>query len=194
MKKRGLWAGAVSAIVALVLFVAPAMAASNVVLCQVDIGDDTSEAGHNLNGWGDVEPDSSKGNWGGFIEGEENCRVIWEADDDKEATITLDRCCERGAAKAIEVRHLDGIADDSFDIYVKDVHGSWVKIGSWAGSPGSENWVVTTFDIPNGKVLQLDRGRAIEVKFVATGDPWSGFNTYGQVAIDWIKLIGNGKK
>lgn len=179
--------------IALVLMVSPVMAATNVLLDRVDIGDPVSEASHNLTGWGPVEPDAHGGGWGGISPG--NCRVIWDiSDDDHSATITLDRGVRPGAATAIQVRHLDGIADDSFNVYVKDVHGSYVKIGSWVGTPGPENWVITPFPLPNGKTLQLDRGRAIEVMLVATGPKWSGFGTYGQVAFDWIELIGNGKK
>ena len=178
------------------LLASPAAAARDVVLCHVDIGSETSEQGADMSGWGPEEPAASGGNWGGFNVTKEDCRVIWDdSDDDRSATITLNRGVRPGAATAIRMRHLDGLADDSFDVYVKDVHGQWILIGSWAGSPGPENWVVIDeFALPNGKTLQLDRGRAVEVRLVATGPQWSGFGTYGQVAFDWIELVGNGKK
>jgi len=181
-------------VVALLLLLAsPVGAATSVVLCHVDIGDLVSEAGHNLVGWGPIEPATHPGGWGSI--GSSNCRVIWDANDnDPSATITLDGCARRGAATAIRVKHLDGIADDSFDVYVRDVHGNDVFVGNWVGSPGSENWQITTFALPSGKTLQLGRGRPVEVKLVATGEKWSGFATYGQVAFDWIELVGNGKK
>jgi len=36
--------------------------------------------------------------------------------------------------------------------------------------------------------------QAVEVMLIATGNQWGGFGTYGQVAFDWIELVGNGKK
>lgn len=183
----------ISALVLVLAIVSPVAAKRDIVLCHVDIGNETSEAGHGLVGWGPIEPATSRGNWGGFGASDEDCRVIWDSSgDDPSAKITLDRCQDRGAAKAIRMRHLDGLADDSFDVYVKDVHATWVLIGSWAGSPGSENWVTDEFVLPKGKTLQLARGKPVEIKLVATGDEWSGFSTYGQVAFDWIELIGNG--
>ena len=182
--------------VALVLMVTPVMAAKNVVLCRVDIGSETASQWAGMSSWGPIEPATHGGNWGGFGASGEDCRVIWHSvDSDPSATITLGRGVRPGAAKAIEVRHLDGLADDSFDISVKDVHGNWVQIGSytWSGNT-NEFWVTSTFSLPNGKTLQLDRGRDVEVKLDATGPQWSGFNTYGQVAFDWIELVGNGKK
>jgi len=44
------------------------------LLCDsVDIGCPTSESGHNLIGWGPIEPATSGGNWGGI----DNCRATW---------------------------------------------------------------------------------------------------------------------
>jgi hypothetical protein len=181
---------------ALLLSVVPLVSAKgDILLHKVDIGNPTSEAGNVMAGWGPIEPATHGGNWGGFNVTGEDCRVIWDiSDDDPSATITLDRGVRPGAATAIRMRHLDGLADDSFDVYVKDVHGTYVKIGSWAGSPGPEKWVIDEFALPNGNTLQLARGRDVEVELVATGQEWSGFGTYGQVAFDWIELVGNGKK
>ena len=39
----------------------------------VDIGDTTSESGHNLVDWGPIEPANTGGNYGGI----DDCRVIW---------------------------------------------------------------------------------------------------------------------
>ena len=184
----------ITALALVLAMVSPVAAKGGVVLCRVDIGNTTSEVGHGLAGWGPVQPAHSGGNWGGFGASDEDCRVIWDdSDDDPSAEITLDRCQAKGAAKAIRIRHLDGLADDSFDVYVKDVHGTWVLIGSWAGSPGTENWGTDEFVLPKGKNLQLARGKPVEVKLEATGPKWGSFSTYGQVAFDWIELIGNGR-
>jgi len=185
------------------LMVLPVMAAQNVVLDRVDIGSETSDELAGMSGWGPVEPTEHGGNWGALSSGgypdyssaDDLARVVWYhpdvGTDDPYATVTLDRGDTRGAAKAIRVRHLDGIADDSFDIYVIDNHDNEQLIGSWAGSPGTENWQVHEFTIPND--IDIGRGVPIVVKLVATGPSWSGFDTYGQVAFDWIELVGCGR-
>jgi len=67
------------------------------VLCgTVDIGNETSEAGHNLEGWGPVEPTTHGGNWGGFDISGENCRVTWEAGlpiEEQGANVTISCPC-----------------------------------------------------------------------------------------------------
>jgi len=55
-------------------------------LCDsVDIGDTSSEAGHNLVGWGPVEPATSGGNWGGITD----CRATWVTGDESWASVDL---------------------------------------------------------------------------------------------------------
>lgn len=58
----------------------------------VDIGDETSEAGHNLVGWGCIEPATHGGTWGGI----DDCRATWVLDDESYATVdlTLELECE----------------------------------------------------------------------------------------------------
>lgn len=193
MKKK-LLVLAITLSVALVLIANPVMAAKDVQLCYVDIGDTTSETGHNLDGWGDPQGTIHVGGYGGI----DDCRVIWESStSDRSATITLDRCVRPGAATCINLRHLDGLADDSFIVEVKDVHNNWVQVGSYTDElpiVDTEEWFTLECPLPNGKELQLDRGRAVEVRITATGDPWGGINNWGQVAFDWIELVGNGKK
>jgi len=68
------------------------------VLCdRVDIGDEISEAGRTMDGWGDIEPTTSGGNWGGFDVSGEKCRVTWaKGEQDMMAYVWLvcDNCCE----------------------------------------------------------------------------------------------------
>ena len=58
-------------ICALILIFGVAIAEA-VYIDTVDIGDPTSEASHNLYGWGPIEPFTHGGSWGGAV----NCRVI----------------------------------------------------------------------------------------------------------------------
>jgi len=57
---------------------------------EVDIGDTASEAGHNLVGWGPIEPATSGGNWGSI----DDCRVIWEGGCNNGQNACIDIACE----------------------------------------------------------------------------------------------------
>jgi hypothetical protein len=139
----------------------------------VDIGTPASEAGFGISiepDWGPVQPDTSGGNWGGLASDPDSwdnkCRVIWEAVDDPSATVTFPE-----PIMAVALRHLRGIANDSFDVDVDAQNwGSVVDNGS------TEYWVVSSFSGPAGQTLML----------TATGPAWSGFDTYGQVGVDWV--------
>ena len=85
------------------------------VMDNVIIGDSGSEAGHAMAGWGPVEPATSGGNYGGV----DQCRPIYAPEDnDNWATIEMDfgYCTEE--TKCLTLDHLDGIASDSFDVYI----------------------------------------------------------------------------
>ena len=80
---------------------------------EVDIGNTESETGHDLSGWGPVEPATHGGQWGasGPTGQVDDCRCIWDmSDDDETAYITLTNCFDAGAALMLVMRHLDGIA------------------------------------------------------------------------------------
>lgn len=193
---------AILAVAALVLamVLAPAAYAAKPVpqmLDSVDIGDITSETGHNLVGWGPIEPATHGGNWGGFGPAEPytgDCRVTWYPDqvslptaDTPEATLILDTTAlgEEGFARHIKMCVLDGIADDSFNVYVKNPGGDWALVYSYTDFYTSEEWIVhDIYSFPAGK----GQGTTIEIKIEATGEAWSGFGTYGQLAVDWVEV------
>jgi len=59
-------------------------------LCDsVDIGNPTSEAGHNLQDWGPIEPATNGGNWGGI----NDCCATWTSSD-QNTWATVDLTCE----------------------------------------------------------------------------------------------------
>jgi hypothetical protein len=185
----------VIAVLVLAMVLAPAAYAAKPVpqmLDSVDIGDIASEGGHEVSysDWGPIEPTTHGGNWGGI--GSETppgmCRVVWHAAGDTTlgyATLTLDTG-GAGFARHIVLRVLDGIADDSFNVYVKNPGGDWALVYFYDCDPStSEYWVEhDIYSFPAGK----GQDTTIEVKIEATGDPWSGFNTYGQLAVDWVEV------
>jgi hypothetical protein len=116
--------------------------------------------------------------------------VVWHAASDptsRYATLTLDTG-GAGFARHIKLRVLDGIADDSFNVYVKNPDGVWVRVYSYDCDPSdSEYWVVhDIYSFPAGK----GQGTTIDIKIEATGDAWGSFGTYGQLAVDWVEVRG----
>jgi hypothetical protein len=145
----------------------------------VDIGNPVSEAGNNLVGWGPIEPAHSGGTFGGV----DDCRAIWappEADNENWATLTLDfGPVDFQGLRCLDMRHLDGIsALDDFEVFVND---NWVG-GFVDNGPGNEVWLITSFDVtPYSGVCT--------VKIVATDAKWAQWDPYGQVCLDWIRVI-----
>lgn len=183
-------------------------AVTNVLLMEIDIGNPESEAlAVSLLGWGPIEPDTHGGNWGGYGVSGEDTRVVWCADDDEWAILQLGFI---GSGRTIEFYSLDGTADDSFKVYMLvedwsvlydtydplDVPmAGWVEVYSYAADPEvAEEWISHSVDISPAAIQGVARGGCeFAVMFEATGDPWSLFDTYGQVAIDHFKVIGNGQ-
>ena len=93
-----------------------------------------------------------------------------------------------GKARHIKMRVLDGIADDSFNVYVKNPGGNWALVYSYTCDPStSEYWVEhDIYSFPAGK----GQGNIIDIKIESTGAAWSGFGTYGQLAVDWVEVWG----
>ena len=92
-----------------------------------------------------------------------------------------------GFARHIELRMLDGIADDSFNVYVMNPGGDWALVYSYTSDLSTnEYWVVhDIYGFPAGKGKQ---GPSINMMIVPTNLGWSGFNTWGQLAVDWVKV------
>lgn len=144
----------------------------------VDIGDTLSEGGHNLVGWGPIEPLTSGGTYGGV----DDCRVIYapgEAEDENWATVDLDFGPANGLIeKCLVARHLDGMSGtDAFEVYVNDNY-----VGSYNDdNGGGENWILTEFNVSG-------YSDTCTVKFVSTEPPWNQFDLYGQVAFDELTV------
>ena len=191
-KRLSLIIGIIGMLFASVLLLPAAAFASGGFSCgeaeqvdYVDIGDKDSEKGHRLRGWGPVEPDASGGNYGGIGD----CRVTWEPG-------TPDKVWRRGAsfrmksprgcqATRLVLNVLDGLADDSFVVYV-----GCRKVYSYEGDQnGTENWKEHEIDLSRRCSAGMLR-RNITVRIIPTGPAWSGFDTYGQLAVDEATLFG----
>lgn len=146
------------------------------VLDEVNIGDTTSEADHNLVSWSDPIVWSS--GYGGGDNG--TFRLLMGRGDtcvgSESATFTLD--AGTNSATKLTLTHLDGSQDDSFDVYVNSV-----KIGhyEWDGNT-AEQWKTTTFN------LSTPVSGTVNVELVATDPVGSWCATWGQVAFSLAKL------
>lgn len=160
-----------------VAFVIGMTGAANAALIDfVDIGNPTSETGHNLLGWGPIEPATNGGSWGEIAPGD--TRVVWEPGEaysgaNRSASLEI----HFTGASFLAFRHLDGFADDGF---VQFTVGS-TQFYVYFDSSSTEQWITTV--VP---VALYGLSGVQTVVFTATGDAWAGFNTYGQVAFDWV--------
>jgi len=123
------------------------------------------------------------GSWGG--EFGDGAVTAW-GDEDPAGYITF--TWGEGKARRIELRVLDGSADDSFNVYVKNPGGNWALVYSYTDTPpalDSEMWFVhDIYSFPAGK----GQGPSIDMKIEATGPEWDSFGTYGQLAVDYVEV------
>jgi hypothetical protein len=147
---------------------------------KVDIGNSRSERGHPMWGWGPIH--HWKGNW----------RVTWNPKEgtskwDRGAVVNLRRS-KGSIIKCLSLRVLDG-PKQSFDVYAKVSWGkSWTdykKLYRYDGTWEVE-WVTHKIRLP----AHWRYATKIRVRIVATGKSWRWFETYGQLAVDWVKLTG----
>jgi hypothetical protein len=129
-------------------------------------------------GWSDeVVTSGTGGNYGGA--GPDTGRLVWDKDDPAGncASWTFSNC-DGNELQRITIRHLVGMADDSFDVYVDST-----LIGHYADCPSNQEvWQETSFYAPDGICCP------VTVEICATAPAWSGHSSWGQLAIDWIDM------
>ena len=131
------------------------------------------------------------GNWGGeYLTG---AVTAFLGDNDPAGYVILN--ANKFKPQSVNIRHLDGITLDDFDVFVLDALGTWVNIGHYADNGiGDETWLVTPFslllDALNNPIKLA--GANILIKIVPTTllPPWWGFDTWGQLAISQVELLG----
>jgi len=177
------------ALLVLIFFSVSSYAASNpeIIIDSVNIGDSLDEAGHNLFGFGPIEPATHGGGWGGADDG--NLRVIWFNDSANPSDVLTQSPDENYASAQlsiptnyiptkIEVRLLDGIADDSFEIYLNND-----LVYTYSDQGSTETWETHEIDLSSMYLSGL-----VEIKIKSTAPNWTGFDTYGQLGVSWINL------
>lgn len=190
----------ISILTFLLLTITPVFAPPNTLLGAVE-----AETLATTNGWGETISYHG-GNYGGYAtacQGGDGClvsdTVANGGDGDDVATYTF--TWSKGAAQYIVIHHLDGIADDSFTLEAKHANGDWVflyHVGqsqyAYSDVDSTETWTLSTFSLtsPSGDSLVAKGRRTLEIRITLTGLHWSGYNTWGQLAIDYIALYGSG--
>mgnify|MGYP001170192119 CR=1 FL=1 len=150
------------------------------VVDAVVIGDPASESGHAMAGWGPIEPATSGGNYGGA----DICRPIYAPEDnDNWATIEMDfGYCTEGT-KCLTMNHLDGIAKDSFDVYIYPPGGTRPATPDYSYTGNdltAEIWYRTSFAV-------TATGPQV-VEFVSTEATWDQWDIYGQVCFGELSV------
>ncbi|MDD1653597.1 MAG: hypothetical protein LUQ64_03535, partial [Methanomicrobiales archaeon] len=163
---------------------------------SVDIGLASSETGHNLAGWGLVEPANSGGNYGGITD----TRVAWTPDtpgDARSASFTL-AVTDTTKDHYLLMKVLDGVADDSFVVFVNGnpVYSFTGKNNpvsggqNYFGDPASTNTADEKWETHGiflaKEILSVGDN---PVTVIPTGPQWSGFDPYGQLAVDTVELL-----
>ena len=164
----------------------------------VELGDPLSEVLYGINTtapgpaeWGSYEPWTS-GATGGYAgiasdfvnSNDQTCRMVWGGDN---WALDSQRWAEivfPGNIHTATIRHLDGSAQDDFDVHVYsgaspvDVPG-WdaVKWGDYTAGAANA-WILTTFSGTPGSTLRI----------TATGN-WSLTYKYGLLGIDRVEAV-----
>ena len=141
-------------------------------------------------GW-DTTP--APGNWGNAAGLGIGFAVVWENDaadkpeNGREATCTIPGT-NGWVPKQIKLHYLEGLANDDFCVYILNNEDYYIEVGCFDEESGYEHWQYATFDLPKFTVAP---GQDVTVKIRATGNSWSGFNTFGQLAVDYIDVLGS---
>jgi hypothetical protein len=182
------------------------------VIDSVNIGYDSpacpspysaDETAHAADGWGeDVATACTGGNYGGGSD-DGDSRLVWYPNElpsgsDREASVTL---TNPGFQLGIlRTNVLDGQAgSNSFELRVNDT-----LVYTYHSDPSTaEFWVVHSIDLVNPGSSTVDVGNgtitpgtgigpftdSLEIEFTVLGDKWSGFDTWGQLAVSWVQLL-----
>lgn len=180
---------------------------------SVNIGDETSEAGHNLQDWGAIEPDTNGGSWGeepnhssccGYgqqpaLDG--NCRVVSSPyTSTEEASIDLDfgggsNLFNRNVIDLWVLKGLSG--NDDFEVLIDGIKVyEFDDDGTRSQYCNGEDWVKHTITDETLCTLfncnaRNHMGGTHTVTIRSTAPHWSYYDPYGQIAVSKISSRWN---
>lgn len=138
-------------------------------------------------GW-DTSPNS--GSWGG--KDESQFAVVWEPGQVDYPTLAgrMASCIVEGVTgktpKKIQMLVLEGLANDSYCVFASVAAGD-LLVGCKSETSVTEVWVTHSFDLPANAFAS---GQDVKITFLATGNAWPSFTTWGQLAVDYITVLG----
>jgi hypothetical protein len=136
-------------------------------------------------GW-DQSPPS--GGWGNKPEAQ--FAVVWEAgmmdvptNPGRMAECTIAGVTGKTPAK-VRINYLQGLANDDFCVFASGAGGTFLLVGCVdETNTGGEVWVDKTLTLP-----PMSTGQDVTIIILATGNAWSAFGSYGQLAVDSITI------
>lgn len=183
--------------VLMVLAAALFLATGAALAADVALGQAEPESDASAVGW-DQHP--AAGNWGGRG-ADGSFAVAWEHDSPDvpdnigrfaEVTIPGRPGC---LPTAVKIGWLAGVANDDFCVLVQAFKCSspsspkqYVAIGCFNEDEYSttENWTENTFTLPPNV---FHPGQDVTVQIRVTGNAWWGFGTWGQLGVDYVKVM-----
>lgn len=88
--------------------------------------------------------------------------------------------------KKIQMLVLEGLANDSYCVFASVAAGD-LLVGCKSETSVTEVWVTHSFDLPANAFAS---GQDVKITFLATGNAWPSFTTWGQLAVDYITVLG----
>lgn len=128
------------------------------------------------------------GNWGGLDESQ--FAVVWEPGFNDTPASRMASCYISNTTTMVplevRVRVLQGLANDDYCLFASVGAGN-LLIGCIDETSATEVWVTDTFILPAGAFAA---GQDVKITLMATGNAWPSFSAYGQLAVDYIQLLG----
>lgn len=159
-------------------------------LTEIGTCEPEDEDGTTAPGW-DKNPTS--GGWGGKDESE--FAVVWEPGQadvpDTDFSGGRFAACTIGGEtgktpKKVELNVLEGLANDDFCVFASVAAGD-LLIGCHNETSNTETWTTVAFDFPANAFAS---GQDVTIKILVTGNAWPSFSTWGQLGVDYIKILG----
>jgi len=139
-------------------------------------------------GWDQSPP---FGGWGG--KDESLFAVAWEtgtmdvpANAGRFAECTIAGVTGKTPRK-VKMNVLEGLANDDYCVFASIGAGD-LLIGCVNETSSGEVWNDKEFDLPTGAFAS---GQDVTVKILVTGNAWPAFSSWGQLGVDWIKILGD---
>ena len=151
-----------------------------------EIGTCEPESDTTAIGWDQTPP---LGGWGG--KDESLFAVVWQngtmdvpTNPGRMAQCTIAGVTTKTPGK-VKINYLQGIANDDFCVFASGFGTTFYLVGCVdETNTAGETWVDVELNLP-----AMASGQDVTIKILATGNAWSAFSSYGQLGVDYIKIL-----